>query len=118
MVFIQSLEVVLKALNVKIFPIGISFYLLLLQLFSQNINKERFDLGISFVTVFPGEIEAAYYSDLKPEETFSLKNKVALLKADKVDYCFSRYLSSGICNNYAPIRVQDNFNIGLNHINI
>jgi hypothetical protein len=102
----------------KKFTIIISSFLLPLHLFSQNITNDRFDFGISLGTVFPGKIEAAYYSDFKPDETFSFKNKSSLLIKAKADYNIISHLSIGICLNYVPIKLNDTYDVGLTNITI
>jgi len=107
-----------KTLNMKNFIILISFYLLPLQLFSQSAKSDSFDFGLSFGSVFPGKIQAADHIDFKPSETYNFRNNQCLLIKGMADYFILPYLSGGICINYVPIKLQDNYNIGINNITI
>jgi hypothetical protein len=96
----------------------VSICMVPLQLFSQNNKNDHFDFGISFGSVFPGKIQAADYIDFKPNETYNFTNKRSLLIKGMADYYFLPFLSGGICVNYVPIQLHDDYNIGLENITI
>jgi hypothetical protein len=92
--------------------------LLSMQLFCQSIKNDHFDFGISVGSVFPGKIQAADYIDFKPDETYNFRNRQSLLIKGKADFYFLPFLSGGICLNYVPIRLHDNYDIGLENVTI